>query len=204
MSGKRCPCRLTRPCHNVHHTCREACLDEKLSEPQGCEWSQRRWLEDDSASCCQCWAQFPGGHKQGEIPGNDLTNDADGLSQRIGEVIAWHGDGNSVPFNLGGPARHVAEQIHGQGDISRTGFRDGFAIIKGFKLGKLLAMLLKQFSNPPDMASPFGRGHSAPGATIKGSACCPNSAINIFFVALSHLGNDLTSRWIVDWEDVAR
>ncbi len=94
------------------------------SEPQGCEWGQRRWLEDDSASCCQCWTQFPGGHKQGEIPRNDLTNDADGLSQRIGEVIAWHGDGNGVPFNLGGPARHVAEQIHGQGDISRTGFRD--------------------------------------------------------------------------------
>ena len=51
---------------------------------------------------------------------------------------------------LGGPAGHVAKQVYGEGDIGYACDGDGLAVIEGFKLGKLIGVLLQQISQTPD------------------------------------------------------
>ena len=101
-------------------------------------------LQDDRAADCESRTQLPGGHQQGEVPGNDLSDDADSLAERVGEVLCAGRIGNRerdrVALDLGRPSGHVAEQIDGEGNVGRSRDRERFAVVETFEIGELVGV----------------------------------------------------------------
>ena len=77
-----------KPGDDIHHALREARLLNQLAQPQGAERRLLGRLEHDRAARRQGRAEFPGGHQQRKVPGNDLPHHADRLAERVAEELA--------------------------------------------------------------------------------------------------------------------
>jgi len=122
----------------------EAGLDDELGETEATEGGLLGELENDGAAGGEGGTELPGGHEQGEVPGDDLGDDTDGLAGAVGEEVVTGGEGNGGPEGLGGPAGHVAEEVGGEGNICNAGDGDGLAVIKRFEFGELFGVLLDE------------------------------------------------------------
>jgi len=52
---------------------------DEVTHPDSGEGSEFGGFEDDGVSGCESGSNFPGQHKQREVPGDDLADDADGF-----------------------------------------------------------------------------------------------------------------------------
>src|SRR5579864_359868 len=97
--------------NNIDDSVWEARFRDQFAETQSREWRLLSWLKDYRASRCECGAEFPGCHQEREIPRNNLSNNADWLTQGIGEILRTrrvrNRDWNRVAFDFGSPSCHV-------------------------------------------------------------------------------------------------
>ena len=99
--------------------------------------------------------EFPCSHEQREIPRNNLAHDADGLAQSVGVELAarrvGHADGNGVALDLGGPARHVMEQIRRERNIRDARHDARLAVVvSDSKFGQFVGVLKNKIADAPD------------------------------------------------------
>src|SRR5579859_2863927 len=120
MSGQSGAGSFAEPGHDVNDSFRNAGFEEQLAQTERRKGSLLGGLEDDAVAGGEGGAEFPCGHEEGEIPRDNLGNNADGLTQgegmeaRAGSV--GYANGNGVAFDLSCPASHVLKQVGGQGD----------------------------------------------------------------------------------------
>ena len=102
-------------------------------------------LQHGAVTSRQARAQFPGRHQQREVPGNDLTNNAQGLVEvvRHGVVV----DLAHMAFLGTDTTGEVTEVVGGQGNVGVQGFTNRFAIIPGLCDRELLEVGLDAISN---------------------------------------------------------
>src|SRR5579875_2228203 len=180
MSRERSARCLPEARYDVDNSIRNPGFLNEFTQFQGGERRLFCWFENDGATRRQSWSQFPGRHQEREVPGND------------------------IPFDLGCPARHIPEQIDGEGNIGDTGNRQGFAVIQRFELRELLAVLLNEIGQPGNAATSLRGTHLAPGALIEGFACGSHGPMDIFGPSLGHMSHHLTRSGIVNLEGFAR
>ncbi len=201
MRRQRSSSRFAVAWDNVDHTVGESSLSDQFSQQQGAQRSLLGGLQHNGAAGRQRRPQLPRGHQQWEVPGNDLSDHAHGLAPGISVKLGGKRDG--VAFNLGGPARHVAEQIDSQGNVGHAGDGQRLAVVQALQLRELLQMLLDQVGELPDQAAAIGSGHLRPRAAVESLARCLHGAIDVFTIAFGDLGHHLAGGGIVGGEGLS-
>ena len=98
-----------------------------------------------AAASGQGRGQFPAGHQQGKVPGNDLPDHANGLIEVVG-----HGFGVNFRDRAllrTDAAGKVAKVVNAQGNIGGGGFAQRFAVVDGFCGGQQVDVLLHAVGN---------------------------------------------------------
>ena len=101
------------------------------------EYTESAWsflfgeLHDDAVAGGEGWGQLPGLHQQGEVPGDDLSADADRLVPRVAEVGPV--DGDRLAVVLVRPPCVVAVTLDGEVDVRGHGHTDRLAGIQGLQ-----------------------------------------------------------------------
>ena len=136
-------------------------LQGQLPEPQGGQRRLLGGLEHDRAAGRQRRPDLPDRHQQREVPGDDLSADADRLASRVTEDpgIAG-GDGRSI--DLGRPACVVLEVGDGVGHVHPLGELQRLAVVERLELGQLLLVRLDELGERLDPPATLGRGQLAP------------------------------------------
>lgn len=101
---------------------------QEVHQFQDAEGRRARWLEDDRTAGGQGRCQFPGGHEEGEVPRDDLADDAnrfvDDQAQRV--VV----QGRRPAVFAADDAGEVAEMVGCCRDVDGLRFPDGLAVVK--------------------------------------------------------------------------
>src|SRR5262249_27305569 len=113
---------------------RQARFFEPVGKFKNCEWSLLGRLEHASAAGGNGRSEFPGGHEQRVIPGNNLAGDADGFAH--GEAQSVGRNGIHVAGDLVGETAVILEAGRDVGNVE-LGFDDGFAGVAAFEFGEL-------------------------------------------------------------------
>ena len=96
--------------HDVDHTRRKPGFDRQFSHREA---GQRRLFgrfHDDRVPRRQGRSPLPGRHQHREIPGNDLTANADRFAAGVAEIIAP--DRDRATFDLVGPTAVIPQTIN--------------------------------------------------------------------------------------------
>ena len=99
-------------------------MGDQLGEDEGAQGGLLGWFKDDGVATGQSRAKFPRRHRQGIVPGYDLSYHADGLAEGVGEFLVGGADGLAEDFV--GPAGVVAEGGDGFGQVFSEGDGVGF------------------------------------------------------------------------------
>ena len=176
----------------------------QFAEAQRAERSLLGGLEHDRAARGERGAEFPRRHHQREVPRDNLADDADRLAQRVRKILrAVRGDGDGVAFDLGGPAGHVAEHVHGAGHVGDARDGEGLAIVERFELREFVGVLFDEVGELPDEPAAFGGSHLRPRAAIEGRAGGVDGAIDVLFLAFGDASEDVAGGGIVAVERFA-
>ena len=131
-----------------------------------------------------------------------------GLAQRVGQVLGAgcvrDRNGDRVSFDLGRPACHVPEEIHGQRYISHPRNDDGLPVVERLKLGELLKVCFDQVGQLPNEPSALRSGHPPPGPALESVARGFHRSVNVFLLAFSHLRQDFPAGWVKGGEGLSR
>ncbi len=170
----------------------------QLGDAEGGEWRLLGGLEDDGAAGGKGGAPFPGLHEEGEIPGDDLTDDADGLVAGVAEIGAVDGDG--LAFDFVGPAGVVTVTVDDQRKVGGAAVANGLAVVEGFEHRQLVEILFDQVGELVEKAAALAGVHLAPGAGVEGLTGGADGEIDIGFIALGDVGDDLTGGGVDGFE----
>ena len=188
---------------DVHDSVGNSCFLNQFAQAQAGQRRLLRRLDHYAASRSQRRAQLPGRHQQGEIPRNDLADHAHRLAQGVSQELGAGGNRNGVAFNLGRPARHVAEQVHGQRHVRHPRDFQRLAVVEHFQFGKFLQVLLQQIAQLPDQASALGGRHLRPGTGFERGASRLDGAVDVFAISLGYASQDLARGRVVGGECLA-
>ena len=150
-------------------------------------------------------AELPGRHQQREVPGDDLTDHADRLAQRVVEEAGAVGpvDRDRLALDLGRPARVVAEVVDGERHVGGARHRERLAVVEALELRELLGERFDAIGELPEQAPALGRIHAPPGARVE---CAPrggDGALDVGGAALRDLRDRALLRRILDGEAAA-
>ena len=182
--------------HHVQHARGEARLLDQRGHVQGRQRGLLRRLQDDGVAGAQGGGQLPGLHQQGEVPGDDLAHDPDGLQAGHAEVGPVYGDGLAV--DLVRPAGVVAVALHGEVQVDVEGVGIRFPVVEGLQASQVLSIALHQVGQLVEEVSALGGVHRAPGtAQLEGLLGGRDGLVDVCLVALCDVA-DLVSRGRVD------
>ncbi len=195
------------PGNDVDYAFRNSGFGNQFGQQQRAQRRLLCRLQNDGTACGQRRAQLPCRHQQRKVPGDDLPHHADGLAARVGEEFGFAsagGDGNGVAFNLGGPARHVAEQVDGQRHIGDARDRQRLAVVQRLSSCANSSRCCSIRSASFQMRRPRSDGVMLrPGTVFEGLACGFHGAIDIFAIALGDLGQHFARGRVVGRESLA-
>src|SRR5689334_6666772 len=126
--------------NDVDDTFRESRFLDQLREFHRADRSLLGRFENDCVTCRECWGEFPCGHQEWEVPGNDLATDANRLAQGVVEHLAGHGNG--FAFDLRGPTCEVLEVLDYLRQIDVKRLFDRLAVVGRFEGGEISRVLL--------------------------------------------------------------
>lgn len=172
---------------NVDDTGREAGLDDELGGVQTGKRSLLGGLDDNGVTGSDGRANLPGPHEDGEVPGDDLTADTDGLVAGVGEGLVVGVD--SLTGDLVGPATVVAQAASGIGNVT-LGQGDGLAVVEGLNGGEGLDITLEEVGQLGEHTATVRGGHVVPG-TLEGGASGLDGDIDILLGGFVDGGDDL-------------
>ena len=118
-----------------------------------CKRSQRgelRGFQHDGVSCRQRGRDLPGQHEQGEVPGNDLADDA--ARGVVGELL----------LEELRPAGVMIEMPRDQRNIEVAALANRFSVVHGFEHGQAARVLLHLSGDSVQITSPNVRSESLP------------------------------------------
>lgn len=107
---------LAKSGEDVHHTGRDTRLLAQGSGIQGRERRLLRCLQHYSITGCQGGANLPRPHHKGEVPGDDLTANTNGLMSGVVEGLRI--GVNDLPVNLICPSAIVSDAASCQANVS--------------------------------------------------------------------------------------
>lgn len=110
---------------DVNNARREAGFLEEGGHIEDAEGGLFGGFKDDGVTACEGGAKLPGGHGEGEVPGDDLANNADGLAESVGEFLV--GGADCLAVDLVSPAGVVAEGVDDLAEVVGDGDGVGFA-----------------------------------------------------------------------------
>ena len=128
--------------HDVHYAGRQSGFLADFSEGECSQRRELRWLEHHGVSGGQGGSDFPGQHKQGEIPWNNLPHDAAG---RI--------TGKFLVEELC-PTRVIVEMPCHQGNINIPALADRLAVVDRLEYRQAAGMFLYQPCQRIEVARP--------------------------------------------------
>lgn len=180
---------------DIDNTGGKACFLDEFGDVKGRQRSLLAGLEDRDASGGKAGAELPCEHEEGEVPGDDLAAHADGLVVGHGEEVAV--DGHGLALDLVGPASVVAEAVDDEVEVSGrsvcfavSGVR--FAVVQRLELAKVRAVSFNEISKLVQQVAAAGCVHGPPGrAEGKGGAGSVDSEVDVSFIGLLHLADDL-------------
>ena len=132
---------------DVDHARRKIGVLQHLGQQQSRQRRRLGRLEHDGVAGGECGGQLPGGHQQGEVPGDHLPHHAERPGCCAGEGVV----------QLVGPAGVVEEVGRRQRDVHVAGLLDGLPAVEGLQHGELPRPLLQQ----PGDAIQVARTHAA-------------------------------------------
>ncbi|EAQ00328.1 carR [Janibacter sp. HTCC2649] len=151
-------------------------------------------LEDDAVAGRERGSELPRRHEDGEVPRDDLTDDAEGLVEVVGHrVVVDLGD----PALLGADASsEVAEVVDRERKVGGEGLADRLAVLPGLEHGELLEVLLEPVGDLEQDVAPLRRRRATPGVLgVRGGL---DGGVDVGCLAASHHHERLA----VDWRDV--
>lgn len=167
MGGESVAGFFTISVHDVNHARRENLRDQTSKEENG-EGSLFGGLQHDGVSAGKSGTEFPGGHGQRVVPGNDLAADSNGLLQGIGELLRRCG--NRLSMDLVCPSRVVSYGADDLAEILVQRNTVWLSIVPCFQRGKRLFILLQQVGELVHQSTPIGSWKIAPGGVIEGGS----------------------------------
>jgi hypothetical protein len=156
---------------------------QEVHQFQDAEGRRARWLEDDRTAGGQGRCQFPGGHEEGEVPRDDLADDAnrfvDDQAQRV--VV----QGRRPAVFAADDAGEVAEMVGCCRDVDGLRFPDGLAVVQGFDEGQRVGILIDDVGDFQEDGLSFSGRYVLPGR--EGSLGGADSGVD---VVLRRFGTD--------------
>ena len=131
-----------------------------LGERQQAQRSAGRRVDNDGTACGECGRDFPSRHQEGEVPRDNLTDDADGFAQDDRQVFGVKLGGGA--FFAADHAGKVAEMVGSQRDVGGAGFADGFAVVQRFLQGEQFQVVVNHIGDFVEYGGAFGGGGFAP------------------------------------------
>ncbi len=116
-----------------------------LCEQQGREGRGLGGLQDNGVSARERRSNFPGEHKEWEIPRNDLTGNANGTGIRSEPRV----------FEFVCPTCVVEEPVRDERDIDIACFLDRLSIVQRFQNSELPSTLLHDAGDPIQVLRAF-------------------------------------------------
>ena len=163
-----------------------------------------RGFEDHGASRRQRRRQLPGRHQKREVPRNNLTNDPDGLAQRVRKILTRHGQRNRRAGQLGRPAGHVTEHVDGERNVGHPGNPDGLAIIERLEFGELFEVGFDQIGQFPKKSAALSRPDLRPRAVVKRPPRSSDRKIDVLAVGLGDFCDHHPGGRVIDRECLVR
>lgn len=172
---------------DVDHTRGETSLLDELTGVQTGERGLLGGLEDDGVTGSNGGGDLPRPHEEGEVPGDNLTADTNGLVTGVGEGL---GVGvNSLTVDLVGPAGVVTDAAQSVGKVD-LGHGEGLAVIEGLNGGESINVTLNQVGQLVQETATVGGSNPAP-FTLVGLAGGGHSDVDILLVGLVDGGDNL-------------
>ena len=175
------------PIDDVEHTSRQD-VGNQLGQQQDGDRCGFCWLEHYAVAGAEGGRQFPGGHQDGEVPGNDLADHAQGFVEVIRHGITVK-VGQS-PFLGAHTSREITEVIDRQRNVSVQGFADGFAVVDGFGISQQFQIGFDAVGDLEQGVGTGGRRRLAPG--IGGGVGGVERQFDVFGGGACRLGVDRT------------
>ena len=156
---------------------------QEVHQFQDAEGRRARRLEDDRTAGSQGRCQFPGGHEEGEVPGDDLADDANRfVDDQAQRVVVQRGCPAVFTAEDTG---EIAEMVGRCRDVDGFRFPYGLAVVQGFDEGQRVGMLFDDVGDFQENVLAFSRRYVFPGR--KG---CLGSADGSVDVVLRCFGTD--------------
>ncbi len=128
--------------NDIDDTFRKSCFLNQLREFHRADRRLLSGFEHHRVSGRQRRREFPRGHQQRKIPGNDLTANTDRFAQRVVEHLA--GNRNRFAFDLRGPAGEVFKVLNHLRKIDVERLFDRLAIVSRFQRRQFSRVLFDQ------------------------------------------------------------
>ena len=176
------------PGKKVNNTFGETSFHDEFSDAEGGQRGLLSWLHDNCATGGEGRSEFPGHHEGGEVPGDDLSGNTNGLLFSIAEVRSANGDG--LTLYLVCPAGIVTESLDNKVNIGGLGESEWLTVVESLKSGDFIEVLLDEISKFVHQTTALGSSHSSPWPIIKCLAGSLDSLVDIFNTSLLH-GSDL-------------
>ncbi len=117
-------------------------------------------LEDDAVAGGERGGELPRRHEDGEVPRDDLPDDAERLVEVVGHrVVVDLGDSALLRADASG---EVAEVVDRQRKVGGEGLADRLAVLPGLEDGELLEVLLQPVGDLEQDVAPLGRRRATP------------------------------------------
>ena len=177
----------SRACDDIDDAGRQKVFDE-FHKDQHTQRSRGRRLKYHAVACRQGRSQFPCGHQERKVPGNDLPYDADGFPEnQAHEVSVEDGSGS---LHRADRACEIAEVIRGIRNIDSSRFPYRFAVIQSFHPGQKFCVLIDPIG---DLHQDRGAGAGFYRFPVRKSFPCRfYRSVHIFFCSLCALGEGLS------------
>lgn len=201
MSGKGRACLGTEAGQDLQNTIRKPCLQGEFSHSACRQRRAFRGLQDQTVSCSQGRAGFPRHTRDRAVPWRDPADYADRLPEDIVEGPGGRCHGVSADLRSG--AGEIVQRFHRQRDEHLCS-ADRHAVIQCFQLGKLVRVLIDQFSPTTQIARALVRAHAWPRSTVKCGARGFHRLVDIGRIGLCGLPQNLLRCRIERREYLAR
>jgi hypothetical protein len=148
---------------DVDDTGGEASLLDQLGDVETRQGGLLGGLQDNCVAGGGGRSDLPGPHEQGEVPGDNLATDTDGLVTGVVHGVGVGVDG--LAANLVGPSAVVTQATGRVGHV-QLGHGQGLAVVQGFDAGDDVHIPLEEVGQLGQHPTSVGGGDMLPGALI--------------------------------------
>jgi hypothetical protein len=172
---------------DVKNSSGETSLLDEVGTDEGGEGSLLSGLQDNGVSGGKSRSDLPGPHEKGEVPGDNLSTDSDGL---VLGVVEGSGHGvDDLSVDLVGPSSVVSQTSGSHGNIT-LGKGNGLSVVQRLNRGKEKKVLLHKVGELQEVLS-AGRGGSGSPGSLEGGTGSLDGNVDIDLAGLLDGTDDL-------------